>query len=117
MYNRNILNDIQEAIDTGATIEIEYTKYGGDYSIRKLSDVEYSSGRGNSYIEAFCHLRHERRTFKIDRISRVTFLSGGHDEEDSSVQSAIITPMNQDVPYHFDPSKRIFNLYGNNYNF
>lgn len=117
MYNRNILNDIQEAIDTGATIEIEYTKYEGDYSIRKLSDVEYSPQFGNTHIEAFCHLRRERRTFKIDRISRVTFLSGGHDEEENSVQSAIITPMNQDVPYRFDPSKRIFSLYGHDYNY
>ena len=113
----SVYSDIQEAIDTGATIEIEYVKYEGEYSIRKLSDVEYSSTYGSSHIEAFCHLRKDRRTFKIDRIHRVTFLSGGHAEEADEVQSAIITPLNQEIPYRFDQSKRIFNLYGQNYNY
>lgn len=115
--NSDIYNDIQEAIDSGATIEIVYSKYGGDRSIRKLSDVEYSDQYGNTHITAFCHKRHERRTFKIDRIERVTFLSGGHADEDSTAQSTIITPINLDVPYRFNPNKRIFNLYGEDYNY
>ncbi len=116
MYSE-IYTLIQEAIDTGATIEIVYSNYGGEQSIRKLSDVEYSEEYGNTHITAFCHKRHERRTFKIDRIERVTFLSGGYAEEDNSAQSAIITPMNQDIPYRFNPNKRIFNLYGEDYNY
>ena len=116
MYTE-IYSRIQEAIDTGATIEIVYSKYGGEQSIRKLSDVEYSEEYGNTHITAFCHKRHERRTFKIDRIERVIFLSGGDDDEDNTAQSTIITPMNQDIPYRFNPNKPIFNLYGEDYNY
>ncbi len=40
-------------------------------STRKLSDIHYSDEFGEEYIEGFCHLRNERRTFKISRIREV----------------------------------------------
>ena len=43
-----IYEDIQRAIDTGAIIEIAYTKYDGTSSIRRLSDVQYSDEYGHS---------------------------------------------------------------------
>lgn len=112
-----IIEDIQRAIDTGATIEIAYTKYDGTSSIRKLSDVEYSEEYGNTHIQAFCHMRQELRTFKIERISRVTFLSGGDTNSNASAQAIVINPINSNTPYYFNSSKRIFNLFGEEYNF
>ncbi|MBP3467059.1 MAG: WYL domain-containing protein [Paludibacteraceae bacterium] len=95
-----IYDDIQKAIDTGAIIEIEYTKNDGTASVRHLSDVKYSDEFGNTHIQAFCHKRNEQRTFKISRISRVTFINTPN----------IITPTKK-TPYRFDRSKRIFKLY------
>lgn len=110
-----IYEDIQRAIDTGAIIEIEYTKSDGTTSIRRLSDIAYSNeyGYGNSHIKAFCHMRNEERTFKIDRIRRVTFISS---PDARTEQSMLITPTNVDMPYRFNPNKRIFALYGEDYN-
>lgn len=108
-----VYDDIRKAIDTGAIIEITYTKYDGTSSIRRLSDVTYSEEYGQSYIEAFCHLRNERRTFKISRISKVTFINS---PEGKASQSVLINPTNVKMPYRFNRNKRIFSLYGKDYN-
>lgn len=112
-----ILDDINEAIKTGATIEIEYTKGDGTSSIRKLSDVQFSEEYGDMYISAFCHMRQEQRTFKISRIKKVIFLSGGNADEEQSLQSVLINPTNSHVPYRFNANKRIYKLYGEDYNY
>lgn len=108
-----IYEEIQRAIDTGAIIEIAYTKFDGTSSIRRLSDVKYSDEFGHTHIKAFCHMRNEERTFKIDRISRVTFISSPNA---NTKQSVLINPINVDLPYRFNPNKRIFALYGEDYN-
>lgn len=42
-----------------------------------ISDIHYSNeyGEGDDYIEAYCHKRQERRTFKISRIVSVDGIS------------------------------------------
>lgn len=67
----NIETYIEKAIAERKSITIKYIKYGGEISVRELSDLKYSDEFGNAYIEGFCHLRHERRTFKISRIKEV----------------------------------------------
>lgn len=62
---------LDQAIREGRTIEIEYTKYNGEYSTRKVSDLSYSDELGSDYIAGYCHLRKENRTFKISRIRRI----------------------------------------------
>lgn len=108
-----IFDDIKKAIDTGATIEIEYTKPDGTSSVRKLSEVAFSSSYGPTYIEAFCHMRNGTRTFKIGRISKVTFLN----KQNSSNGPVLIMPTNSNLPYQFNGNKRIFKLYGEDYNY
>jgi predicted DNA-binding transcriptional regulator YafY len=105
-----INEDIQRAIDIDAIIEIEYTKYDGTTSVRRLSEVQYSDKYGNTHIQAFCHSRNEQRTFKISRISRVTFITS-LDES-----SWIDDPDERKEPYVFDKSKKVFVLNGIDYN-
>lgn len=64
---------LDDAIRAGKAVTIKYMKYDGEYSTRKISDIQYSDeyGTGNDYINAFCHKRQERRTFKISRIISV----------------------------------------------
>lgn len=89
---------IRIAIENSATIEICYTKKDGAISTRQIKDISYS-GRGNSFVTAFCLNKNEDRTFTISRISRVRF----------------IDPTITFEEHHFDPNKPIFKLYGNNY--
>lgn len=66
---------IDEAIRNGRTITIKYQKYGGEYSERTISNIQPSEEFGEGYIKAYCHLRHEDRTFKISRIISATQVS------------------------------------------
>ena len=67
----SIIEYIEEAIQNDKSVTIKYEKYGGELSTRTLSDIHYSDEFGEEYIEGFCHLRNERRTFKISRIREV----------------------------------------------
>ena len=62
---------LDEAISAGKTVTIKYVKYGGEFSVRQISDIHYSDEFGSDYIKAFCHKRRENRTFKISRIISV----------------------------------------------
>ena len=64
----NIKEYIDKAIREQLTITIKYVKYEGEISTRTISDLNYSDEFGDEYIECYCHLRNERRTFKISRI-------------------------------------------------
>lgn len=62
---------ITKAIRENKSITIKYRKFDGSISTRRLSNVEYSDEFGDDYIQAYCHLRNENRTFKISRIIEV----------------------------------------------
>lgn len=62
---------ITKAIRENKSITIKYRKFDGSISTRRLSNVEYSDEFGEDYIQAYCHLRNENRTFKISRIIEV----------------------------------------------
>lgn len=79
---------IDDAIRTGKTVTIKYIKYEGEYSVRQISDIQYSDKFGDDYIQAFCHKRQENRTFKISRIISVD----GVTDTPTSPSSSIKTP-------------------------
>lgn len=68
MQRQEIYKLIDSAIKYQWALVIKYCKYNGEISVRKISDIHYSGEYGKNYIDAFCYKRHERRTFKIDRI-------------------------------------------------
>lgn len=110
MRNLEVLNIIQQAVEEHLALEIEYVKYSGESSRRQLSDVHYSEEYGTDYIEALCHSRNEYRTFKIERIRNARLIFED-DITSSPVHSQSISP-----DYQFNPRKRIFKLYGKDYN-
>lgn len=59
---------LESAIKAKKSVTIQYVKYGGEYSERKISDIQHSSEFGVGHISAYCHKRQDNRTFKIDRI-------------------------------------------------
>ena len=66
-----IIKSIRENKD----ITIKYRKYNGEISTRRISNIEFSDEYGDAYIKAYCHLRGENRTFKINRIIEVDGIS------------------------------------------
>lgn len=69
---------IREAINNNnSRVEISYKSYNHGNSVRQLSNVAYSNefGSGHNYISAFCHLRNEKRTFKLNRIEKIRLVT------------------------------------------
>ena len=110
MRNSEVQSAIARAVEQQLALEIDYVKYSGESSRRQLSDIHYSEEYGTDYIEALCHSRNEYRTFKIERIRNARLIAED-DITSSPVHSQTISP-----DYQFNPRKRIFKLYGKDYN-
>jgi len=55
---------------TGRRVRIQYIDGSWRRTERVIEPLRTFRGRlGETYIEAFCHLRGERRTFRLDRIA------------------------------------------------
>jgi DNA polymerase-3 subunit epsilon len=58
---------LAEALASGGDLHIEYAARRG--SSRRIITPKYVTTRsGGAYVIAYCHLRHEQRTFRLDRI-------------------------------------------------
>ncbi|HIP96970.1 MAG TPA: WYL domain-containing protein [Anaerolineae bacterium] len=69
-----LLPILEEAIARRATVEIEYHPAGDrPVTVRRVDPLrlEQRGRRGTVYLIAFCHLRGEERTFRVDRIATV----------------------------------------------
>ena len=71
---------IKESISYNYRVEISYKDFNGKSSLRQISNVEYSNefqknrNKNNEHITAYCHLRNEKRTFKLNRIEKIRFV-------------------------------------------
>jgi predicted DNA-binding transcriptional regulator YafY len=55
--------------DVGRKVRIAYTNGCGQSSIRVIEPRRiFRGGNGYTYIRAWCHLRAEERTFRLDRV-------------------------------------------------
>ncbi|MPV85908.1 helix-turn-helix transcriptional regulator [Ostreibacterium oceani] len=66
---------ILTALLTGKQITIGYDTYSGEQSNRVISPLTLVYYRENWYVDAWCHLRNELRTFQIARISNIELLT------------------------------------------
>jgi proteasome accessory factor C len=68
---------IAEAVVAGKRLRIEHAKISDESPIeRSISPQTLVRYRDNWYVDAFCHLRNELRTFALDRILSVDFDPG-----------------------------------------
>lgn len=70
---KNIIEEIQTAIDNNESIEISHTKNGIEYEKRIIDPYKIvtTQTEENNYLIAFCHKRQDIRTFRISRISKI----------------------------------------------
>ena len=64
--------ELVQAIETRGVVEMVYLDARRKESCRTISPIEIRRGRGTATLIAHCHLRNDRRTFKLDRIVRLT---------------------------------------------
>jgi len=68
--------EIEQALREKSKIEIKYlSAYKEETSTRVIEPLEISVSKANTYIHAYCHLRKERCTFRLDRILGIKALA------------------------------------------
>lgn len=63
---------IKEAIQKNIRLKITYKKVDGEISDRDITPLNFLRLKNKLYVEAFCHLRNEKRNFKLSKIIKVT---------------------------------------------
>ncbi|GJM15925.1 MAG: hypothetical protein DHS20C13_12520 [Thermodesulfobacteriota bacterium] len=68
--------EIEQALRDKGKLEIKYlSAYKEETSTRVIEPLEISFSKANTYIHAYCHLRKERCTFRLDRILGIKALA------------------------------------------
>lgn len=68
--------EIEQALREKSKLEIKYlSAYEEETSIRVIEPFDISASKTNTYIHAYCHLRKERCTFRLDRILGIKILA------------------------------------------
>ena len=62
---------LKKALESGADVEIRYQDVRGNISVRRITPLSIGLFRGTAMIEAFCHLRNDKRNFRLDRIVEI----------------------------------------------
>ena len=119
---------LDAAIRTGKSVIIKYIKYEGEYSVRTISNIQYSDEYGDDYIQAFCHKRQENRTFKISRILSVDDITNAPPQSGSIVKkpksaysgnstlennSSTVRPIQRSVSSTYKPTHSSASSYNN----
>ncbi len=67
--NNQKVAELLQAIDLGAKLKIRYFSPGkGEVTQREITPKEIREDKDKSFLVAFCHLRGEERTFRVDGI-------------------------------------------------
>ena len=62
---------IKEAVEKGETVRIEYRTSGGKITTRTISPFSIEESGRHAKVIAFCHLRGDNRTFRLDCIKKI----------------------------------------------
>lgn len=68
-YSPNLLGCINNAIDQTKMVSLEYESKDFDVSQREIEPMALIYKNKKRHLVAFCHLRDEYRTFRLDRIN------------------------------------------------
>lgn len=61
---------LKAALDEKSEVEIVYASRGNISGRRTIQPLSVYTSMGKTYLEAYCHLRHSRRTFLVQRIGK-----------------------------------------------
>ena len=64
--------ELSAPLEAGRTVEITYVSGSGEETLRRITPISFCTLGGAPAVEAFCHLRQEKRTFRVSSIKRVT---------------------------------------------
>ncbi len=62
---------VKKAMGSGSSVRIEYRSGSGKTTVREITPISINESGGRPKVVAFCHLRGERRTFRLDCIKKI----------------------------------------------
>lgn len=62
---------IRDAMENQSKIHISYKGFNGEISNRDITPINFIKLKNKVYLEAYCHLRKEKRNFKLKKILTV----------------------------------------------
>ncbi len=81
-----IRDTLEEAVRTRRVVNMVYADGEGKHTTRAVDAVGFYGGGGTWYLIGWCHLRRDRRLFRLDRIERATLtrrLAGPRDVDET----------------------------------
>ena len=66
---RAISEEVQNALDTGLCIDIEYLSGAASYARRRIEPLQMKVQDDRTFVTAWCHTQQDYRQFRIDRIT------------------------------------------------
>jgi len=88
-YSEGVFNAIVTAIINKRQLQFVYYSPASDRSVkRKVSSQELFFDDGGWYLAAHCHLREEKRVFRLDRISDILVLEDLNEHMDDVILSS-----------------------------
>jgi DNA polymerase-3 subunit epsilon len=66
---------LEEARQAGASVEIEYVSASGEGTVREIKPLAFGVMGGAAVVRAFCRLRNQERTFRLDAIRELRRLT------------------------------------------
>lgn len=67
---------LEQAVRAHAPLRIKYKGSDGQGSVRLVEPRKVTLRQGASYLVAYCHLKREERTFRVDRILELRIIEG-----------------------------------------
>ncbi|MCI0530191.1 MAG: WYL domain-containing protein [Nitrospira sp.] len=72
LYHPELLETLEIALREGRSLLMEYAQEGQERLSRRMIDPYFVMQRGQyCYLRAYCHLRQDTRTFRLDRVNRL----------------------------------------------
>lgn len=87
--NKTYLQDLFRSIAARHLLKMQYTKADGTHSERNLEPIGCYHHRDNWYLVAFCQLKKDYRTFKLNRIVSLQVLDQHYDRDHIGLQDYI----------------------------
>jgi DNA polymerase III subunit epsilon len=63
--------ELNQALQDGGDLEITYLSARGERTVRRITPLSLLTVGGELTVEAFCHLRAEKRTFRLSQIQEL----------------------------------------------
>jgi hypothetical protein len=71
-FDPEIFLSLTRALSHSLDVEITYQNREGEPSERRITPIHMYRMNGTYYLKGYCHLRDEGRTFRLDRIDRLS---------------------------------------------